>query len=96
MRIGVGTIIISDKPETPLVIGNGAIIKPGSVIVENVPPYAIVGGNPAKIIKYRFSKKIIEELQKIQWWNLPIDKIYEHFQYFSQPTEFTDKIKSCL
>lgn len=49
-------------------IGNGAIIATGSVVTKNVPPYAIVGGNPAKIIRYRFPEEIIEKLNKIKWW----------------------------
>lgn len=52
-------------------IGNGAIIAAGSVIVKDVPPYAIVGGNPAKIIRYRFSESQITALEKIQWFNRP-------------------------
>ena len=49
-------------------IGDGAIIAAGSVVVKNVPNYAIVGGNPAKIIRYRFPEEIIEKLNKIKWW----------------------------
>ncbi len=47
-------------------IGNGAVIAAKSVVTKNVPPYAIVGGNPDKIIKYRFSKKIVQKLQNIK------------------------------
>lgn len=49
-------------------VGNGAIVAGGSLVTKNVPPYAIVGGVPAKVIKYRFSDKIIEKLQKLEWW----------------------------
>jgi virginiamycin A acetyltransferase len=49
-------------------IGNGAVIAANSHVIKDVPPFAIVGGNPAKIIKYRFSEKIIEDLQNIAWW----------------------------
>jgi len=56
-------------------IGNGAIIAAGSVVVKDVGDYEIVGGNPAKTIKKRFSDEQIAALQKIQWWNWPIDKI---------------------
>jgi len=51
-------------------IGDGAIIATNSVITKDVPPYAIVGGNPAKLIKYRFESKIIEQLLELKWWNL--------------------------
>jgi acetyltransferase-like isoleucine patch superfamily enzyme len=50
-------------------IGNGAIIASGAVITKDVPPYAIVAGIPAKVIKKRFSEKKIESLQESQWWN---------------------------
>jgi len=49
-------------------IGNGAVIAAGSIVTKDVPPYAIVGGIPAKIIKFRFPKEIIEILNSIEWW----------------------------
>ena len=56
-------------------IGDGAIIAAKSVVVNNVPPYTIVGGNPAKIIKQRFSDEVIKILLEIAWWNWDIKKI---------------------
>ncbi len=56
-------------------IGNGAIISAGAVVVKDVPPYAIVAGNPAKIVKMRFDDATIERLQKIAWWDWDIEKI---------------------
>lgn len=50
-------------------IGNGAVIAADAVVTKDVPDYAIVGGNPAKIIKYRFEPDLIEKLQKSEWWN---------------------------
>ena len=58
-------------------IGNGAIIGADSVVAKNVPPYAIVVGNPARIIKYRFDEETIAALQRIKWWNWPEEKIVE-------------------
>ena len=52
-------------------IGNGAVISANSVITKDVPPYAIVGGTPAKIIKYRFDLEAIELLEKLKWWDWP-------------------------
>lgn len=59
-------------------IGDGAVIGAGAVVTKDVPPYAIVGGNPAKVLKYRFSPDIIEKLLKIQWWNWPVWKVYDN------------------
>jgi len=58
-------------------IGNGAIIGAGSVVAKDVPPYAIVVGNPARIIKYRFDAETIAALQRIKWWNWPEEQIVE-------------------
>jgi len=52
-----------------IIIGDGAIIAANAIVTKNVEPYSIVGGVPAKIIKYRFSQEIISELLKIQWWD---------------------------
>jgi len=59
-------------------IARGAIIAAGSVVSENVPPYAIVGGVPARVIKYRFSEKIIEELMKVDFKQLNEEKIKDY------------------
>lgn len=50
-------------------VGHGAVIGAGAVVVKDVPPYAIVGGVPAKIIRYRFTPEVIEKLLEFQWWN---------------------------
>lgn len=56
-------------------IGNGAIIATNSTVIKDVEPYSIVGGNPAKEIKKRFSDEEIEKLQKLEWWNWDKEKI---------------------
>jgi acetyltransferase-like isoleucine patch superfamily enzyme len=58
-------------------IGNGAVVAARSVVAEDVAPYSIIAGNPAQFIRFRFNKSIIEELQKIAWWNWPLSKIEE-------------------
>ncbi len=61
-------------------IGNGAIIASKSVVVKNVSPYTIVGGNPAKVIKKRFANDVIEMLLVISWWNWDIEKITRNLE----------------
>ncbi len=56
-------------------VGDGAIIAAKSVVVHDVPPYTLVGGNPAQIIKQRFNDNIVEKLLEIAWWNWDIKKI---------------------
>ena len=59
-------------------IGDGAVIAANSNVVSDVEPYSIVGGNPAKLIKYRFTKDQIDKLLKIQWWNWDRQKIKDN------------------
>ena len=82
-----GTFKVSN-PNKPLIIGNGAVIASDSVVVKNVPPYAIVGGNPAQIIKYRFPPEIIEAFLRIKWWDWSLDKIHDNFKYFNDVEKF--------
>ena len=59
-------------------IGNGAIISSQSVVTTDVPAYTIVGGNPAKVIKKRFSDEVVCELEKLAWWDWPVEEITKH------------------
>ena len=86
--IGRGCNLKSVNPNRPLIIGDGAVIASDSVVVKNVPPYAIVGGNPAQIIKYRFEPHIIDALLRIKWWDWDIDKIHDNFKYFNDVEKF--------
>ena len=56
-------------------VGNGAIIAARSVVTGDVPAYAIVGGNPAKVIRYRFDDDTITRLNNLAWWNWPTEQI---------------------
>jgi acetyltransferase-like isoleucine patch superfamily enzyme len=61
-----------------ITIGDGAVIANNSHVIKDVEPYSIVGGNPAKFIKYRFSKEQIDKLLKIKWWNWDDEKINKY------------------
>jgi acetyltransferase-like isoleucine patch superfamily enzyme len=70
-------------------IHNGAIIGAGSTVTKDVPPYAIVAGNPGKIVKYRFTEEQIKDLLEISWWNWKEDKIKESaMTLWSQDIDF--------
>jgi chloramphenicol O-acetyltransferase type B len=56
-------------------IGSGAVVAARSVVTKDVPPYAIVGGNPATLIKYRFDEKTITKLLKLKWWDWSEEKV---------------------
>jgi acetyltransferase-like isoleucine patch superfamily enzyme len=75
-------------------IGNGAIVAAGAVVVNNVPPFAIVGGVPARIIKYRFSEEDIDFLLKLKWWEKEEYWIRKHSAYFNDINRFKQLIQS--
>jgi len=56
-------------------IGYGAVVAAGALVVKDVPPYAIVGGNPAKVLKYRFEDDAVARLLNLKWWELPDEEI---------------------
>lgn len=74
--IGINAII-----QRGVVIGDGAVVAAGSIVTKNVEPYSIVGGVPAKHLKYRFNESQIESLLKIQWWHWEKEKIKSESQY---------------
>jgi acetyltransferase-like isoleucine patch superfamily enzyme len=61
-----------------IIIGNGAVVANNSHVIKNVEPYSIVGGNPARHIKYRFSEEQIKNLLEIQWWYWDDEKINKY------------------
>lgn len=63
-------------------IGDGTIIAAGALVTKDVPPYAIVGGVPAKVIGYRFDEKTIEKLLELKWWDKGEDWIKAHADEF--------------
>ena len=64
-------------------IGNGAIVGANALVTKNVPPYAIVGGVPAKIIRYRFSNEDIHYLENLSWWDWTDEQIQKYAKHFS-------------
>ena len=72
-------------------IGNGVIAAAGSIITTDIPDYAVVGGVPARIIRFRYSDDVIMKLLRIEWWNWTDEKIVKHYDDFEDIETFLDK-----
>lgn len=86
--IGYGATVLSGVR-----IGQGAAVAAGAVVTQDVPPYAIVGGIPAKVIRYRFAPDMIERLMKLDYSSLDIDTIQSHtgelYQQLTSPEQLS-------
>ncbi|RDI44456.1 virginiamycin A acetyltransferase [Nocardia mexicana] len=71
--LGYGTLVMPGVR-----IGHGAIVASGSVVVDDVPDYAIAGGNPARVIRYRYEPCRIDRLLELAWWDWPLEMITAH------------------
>ena len=77
-----------------ITVHNGAIVAAGAVVTKDVPPYAIVGGVPAKLIKYRFEPEDIDYLSKLEWWTWPSSRIQEYAEYFDDVKRLKAKLEA--
>lgn len=77
-------------------IGDGAVIGAGAVVVKDVPPYAIVGGVPARIIRYRFSPEVIEKLLDLKWWNYNENILKENIDFFQKENITVDDVEEFI
>ena len=86
--IGSGVTILSG-----IIIGDGAIIAANATITKDIPAYAIAGGLPCKVIKYRFDKEMIEKLLELKWWNWSEEKILNEVSILNSENikEFVNK-----
>lgn len=89
--LGQGTFIVGG-----IKIGTGSIVLAGAVVTKDVPPYAIVGGVPAKVLNYRFDKETIDFLMKSEWWNMPIEWLESNWELFSNIVEFKRVINETI
>lgn len=82
--IGANAIILSGVE-----VGDGAVVAAGSIVTKNVSPYAIVGGNPAKLIRYRLDPDQVKQLLEIQWWDWGEAKIKRNgFRFYGDVSSF--------
>jgi acetyltransferase-like isoleucine patch superfamily enzyme len=77
-------------------IADGVVIAAGAVVNKNPPPYAVVVGNPARVVRYRFSKEVIEELLLSRWWEKSLEELKPSLSSFQRPyeKEILNKINS--
>lgn len=89
--IGMRAMVLGGKT-----IGDGAVIAAGSIVTKDVPPYAIVAGIPAKVIRFRFSQEVIECLEALQWWDLPEDVLKMNISLFQSDHVDIEKIEQVV
>lgn len=83
--IGANAVILPEVNR----IGDGAVIGAGAVVNRDVPPYAVVLGNPARVVKYRFPEKVIARLLEEKWWEKDLGELTERIEEFQVPLDDT-------
>lgn len=83
--IGTGAVVLQG-----VTVGHGAIVGAGAVVTKDVPPYAIVAGVPARVIRYRFDDEVIEELLAFSWWSRDEAWIRRHYKAFHDVDRFRE------
>jgi acetyltransferase-like isoleucine patch superfamily enzyme len=83
--IGANAVVMPEVDR----IGDGAVIGAGAVVTRDVPPYAVVLGNPGRVVKYRFSPETIADLLEERWWDKDVQEIRGHLHEFQVPLEAT-------
>jgi acetyltransferase-like isoleucine patch superfamily enzyme len=81
--IGHNAVIMASASQ----IGDGAFVGAGSIVQNPVPPYAVVMGNPARVVRYRFSAEKIKELLQLKWWTKSVDQLRDNLSQFQRPLE---------
>lgn len=91
--IGTGVMVMGG-----VTIGDGAVIGAGAIVTKDVPPYAVVAGIPAKIIRYRFPEDLIRTLEEVKWWNKTDEELRNNILLFQEPVdkELIMKLKQVL
>lgn len=89
--LGAGAFITSG-----VTVGHGAVVAGRAVVTKDVPPYAIVGGNPAKLLKFRFPEPIVDRLLDVAWWSWPDEKIdrYLPLMFSGDMEEFLNRAEA--
>jgi virginiamycin A acetyltransferase len=85
--IGAGVTLMDN-----VTVGDGAVIGASAVVTKDVPPYAIVVGNPATVVKYRFTPEIIKRFLELKWWNVPEETLLRIGIKTKTPEEFLDAL----